>query len=138
MVVASLTMSATPLVNLVQAIHLPSHRFLLTTSAAEASPHKVTLHLFAHTPSSDGNGGSSSDGSGSGYGADGNRLPSIIVWEGELDLKVKGVGASLCGSTAGGMVIKAEMQAGRAGRTGRCDKEGLPPRRYAIDQHDRA
>lgn len=91
MVVASLTMSTSPLVNLVQAIHLPSFRFLLTTSVADPSATSIDLHLFAHTPSSDGNGGDSSDGSGSGYGADGNRLPTIIVWEGKLDLKARDV-----------------------------------------------
>ena len=106
-------MSTSPLVNLIQAIHLPSHKFLLTTSPSESSTSKITLHLFAHTPKSDGsrvgsetgspasaggtgtssgNAGGSSNGNAIGYGADGNRLPSIIVWEGELDLKAQEVG----------------------------------------------
>lgn len=84
--------TTSPLVNLVQAIHLPSHRFLLTTSpSASASSDVIQLHLFAHTPASDGDGGSNSAGRGPGYGPDGNRLPMIIVWEGELDTKAQGV-----------------------------------------------
>ena len=113
-------MAPSPLVNLVQAIHLPSHKFLLATSLSEPSSSKIALHLFAHTPKSDGSRGGSEtgsadgningngpggrEGSGSlsrggsstgnviGYGADGNRLPSIIVWEGELDLDEQEVG----------------------------------------------
>lgn len=149
-------LSTSPLVNLVQAIHLPSHKFLLATSPSETSSTKVALHLFAHTPKSDGSrGGSESgsadglgvgagvgvgtaivnaiesgivngngngirEGSGSGsregsregsrggsstgnsvgYGADGNRLPAIIVWEGEIDLEDPAVSLHLLASTS--------------------------------------
>lgn len=114
-------METSPLVNLVQAIHLPSHKFLLATSQSATSDSKIALHLFAHTPKSDGsrggsetgsadgntiligngngngngNGGGSASGSSKGdavgYGADGNRLPAIIVWEGEVDLEERDV-----------------------------------------------
>lgn len=136
---SNMPLSTSPLVNLVQAIHLPSHKFLLATSPSETSLTKVALHLFAHTPKSDGSRGGSENGSADGlgvgvvaevgtaivnaieseivngvreasasgsregsregsrggsstgnsvgYGADGNRLPAIIVWEGEIDLE---------------------------------------------------
>ena len=112
-------MEISPLVNLVQAIHLPSHKFLLATSQSATSDSKIALHLFAHTPKSDGsrggsetgsadgnailigngNGGGSASGSSKGdavgYGADGNRLPAIIVWEGEVDLEERDVSSRL-------------------------------------------
>jgi hypothetical protein len=93
------TMSTSPLVDLVQAIHLPSHRFLLTTSANTVSASIVDLYLFAPTPASDnheheddrqdtgsGSGsGSSSDSSGSNTAQKG-RSRSIITWHGQIDI----------------------------------------------------
>jgi hypothetical protein len=89
MVDSKLTMSTSPLVDLVQAIHLPSHRFLLTTSANPDSGSIIDLHLFAPTPASDrdsatGEGSGSGSSSSSTSGKSGPR--SIITWQGQIDL----------------------------------------------------
>jgi hypothetical protein len=91
MVDASLIMSDSPLLNLSQAIHLPSHRFLLTTSSDAESSTRVNLHLFAPTPASDNGGSGSAGGSGSDSGhssASGKSSysRSIITWNGHIDL----------------------------------------------------
>ena len=89
MVDSSLTleMSTSPLVDLVQAIHLPSYRFLLTTSVNPESSSLVDLNLFAPRPVSDGDerdhSVSSGSGSRSGSSTPGSR--SIITWRGEID-----------------------------------------------------
>lgn len=89
MVDSTLTMSTSPLVDLVQAIHLPSHRFLLTTSANPDSGSIIDLHLFAPTPVSDrddtnGEGSGTGSSSSSTSGKAGPR--SIITWQGQIDL----------------------------------------------------
>jgi hypothetical protein len=81
-----LTMSTppSPLVDLVQAIHLPSHRFLLTTSANPESASLIDLNLFAPRPVSDDRDmrdDSESSGSSSSLAS-----RSIITWRGEIDL----------------------------------------------------
>jgi hypothetical protein len=92
MVDSSLTMSTTPLVDLVQAIHLPSHRFLLTTSANPDSDSIIDLYLFAPTPASDTYGEGNGDGIGSGSGSSPSSTSSksgarsIITWQGQIDL----------------------------------------------------
>lgn len=95
MVDASLIMSTSsstsPLVDLTQAIHLPSHRFLLVTSSDGESPSRVKLQLFAPTPVSDSDGGrgSRSESAGSIASASGSSLgyiPSIITWTGYIEL----------------------------------------------------
>lgn len=93
MVDASLVMSASPLVNLAQAIHLPSHRFLLTTSSDAEISTRIVLHLFIPTPVSD-NGGigsgsdsrSGSESAGSSSSGKSSYSRSIITWRGHLDL----------------------------------------------------
>jgi hypothetical protein len=89
MVDQSLIMSSSPLADLVQAIHLPSHRFLLTTSTNIESDSIIDLHLFAPTPISDGRRGSSSNGSSSDGSGSGSR--SIITWRGEINLDAEEV-----------------------------------------------
>ena len=89
MVDSTLTMSTSPLVDLVQAIHLPSHRFLLTTSANPDSGSIIDLHLFAPTPAGDrdyanGEGSGTGSSSSSTSGKSGPR--SIITWHGQIDL----------------------------------------------------
>ena len=89
MVDSKLTMSTSPLVNLVQAIHLPSHRFLLTTSANPDSGSIIDLHLFAPTPASDRderNGEGSGTGSSSSSASSKSGPRSIITWQGQIDL----------------------------------------------------
>jgi len=89
MVDSTLTMSTSPLVDLVQAIHLPSHRFLLTTSANPDSSSIIDLHLFAPTPVSDGdtrNGEESGTGSSSSSTSGKAGPRSIITWQGQIDL----------------------------------------------------
>lgn len=167
--------STSPLINLVQAIHLPSHKFILTTSPSATSPNRVVLHLFAHTPKSDGNGGSgsgsdsdagvrsasgSTSGSGVGYGADGNRLPLIIVWQGEIKLKTPEVSTShaaitvkchlscynhssmpscYCVKAIRGTVLHHTDMASVIARSscfGGRYQEWIPTRRYASHQYD--
>jgi hypothetical protein len=83
--VRTMSTPPSPLVDLVQAIHLPSHRFLLTTSANPESGSLVDLNLFAPKPiSDDRETRDDSESSGSSSAISGSR--SIITWRGEIDL----------------------------------------------------
>jgi hypothetical protein len=89
MVDSALTMSTSPLVDLVQAIHLPSHRFLLATSANPDSASIIDLYLFAPTPASDHDSGkenASGSGSSSSSLSSQSAFRSIITWQGQIDL----------------------------------------------------
>jgi len=104
---------SSPLVNLVQAIHLPSHRFLLITSPSEGESTKVQLHLFTPTPSS-------SDG------------PPIVIWEGEIDLEEQDAEEGVLAEAIKGGLLHVDVpMTGRKdlGTVDRVDLKILPPDR---------
>lgn len=75
------TEQMSPLANLIQSIHLPSHRFLLLTHPSAQSPTKIELRLFAYPPSSRPPSPTAISENGTGNDT------GLLLWVGEMDLE---------------------------------------------------